>query len=131
MRADLKAVRQFTDREIGAGYYSQSELEDIYQRSAKNGVMCSLVLEDDAKRIQGIRISYPPGQWEHGKGVGLAPHQWPHPLAATGYFQSLFLASTLRGEGWGGRLSERALIELRQVGAKGVVCQATLRLHSR
>src|SRR5216683_1089458 len=88
--ADLEAVRQFTDREIGAGYYSQSELKDIHDRSLKNGIMCTLVLESPEGEIKGVRLTYPPGQWEHGKGNGLHPERWPHSLDQTAYFQSLF-----------------------------------------
>lgn len=123
-KSNLQALREFTDREIGAGYYSAAELEDIYQRSVKSGVMYSLVLLDDKGAIQGARITYPPGQWEHGKGKGLSPSKWPHALDQTAYFQSLFMSDTLRGQGWGGRLSQEALRILRQAGAKGVVCHS-------
>lgn len=132
---DLEAVRRFTDREIGEGYYTLDELRRIHDRSIKNGIMCTLVLETDAEgpspstikhsaEIEGVRITYPPGQWEHGKGHGLQPERWPHPLNQTGYFQSLFIAADLQGQGWGGHLSRKALGLLREVGAKGVVCHS-------
>lgn len=121
---DIEPLHRFTDREIGAGYYSLKEIEDIFQRSTVNKVMCTLVLEDANGEIAGVRISYPPGKWEHGKGRGLHPEKWPHSLKETGYFQSLFLAGSLQGQGWGGRMSLRALSLLREVGAKGVVCHS-------
>ncbi len=123
-REDLAAVRVFTDSQIGAGYYSTFELEDILQRSEKNGVMCSLVLQNPDGQILGVRFSYPPGQWEHGKGMGLEPQKWPHPMAETAYFQSLFVSDSLRGQGWGGRLSRQALERLGEVGARGAVCHS-------
>jgi GNAT superfamily N-acetyltransferase len=123
-KIDLEAIRRFTDHEIGMGYYPIEELQDIYRRSVKDGVMCSLLLQDSHGEIAGIRFSYPPGLWEHGKGRGLEPAKWPYNLENTAYFQSLFLAAKLRGGGWGGKLSLEALKRLRDVGAKGVVCHS-------
>jgi len=120
---DLNKVKRFTDREIGQDYYSIDELETIFKRSQKNGVICSLVLEK-GEEIFGIRLSYPPGLWEKGKGQGLNSHRWPHLVSETGYFQSLFLSSEVQGNGWGGKLSREALKLLRLTGAKGVVCHA-------
>ena len=121
---DLEAIKDFTDREIGAGYYSQKELEDIFARSVKNSIMCSLLLESDKGNILGVRISYPPGNWKHGKGKGLHPEKWPHAADQTAYFQSLFISNELQGQGWGGKISQEALYKLREVGAKGVVCHS-------
>ena len=121
---DLAAIRRFTDQEIGQGYYSLKELEAIFGRSSKDKVMCSLLLEDEQGEIAGVRISYPPGQWESGKGKGLEAEKWPHPLGETAYFQSVFISPKLHGQGWGGRMSRRALELLREVGAKGVVCHS-------
>jgi L-amino acid N-acyltransferase YncA len=124
LAADLEAIRSFTDREIGAHYFSIKELEEIYSRSSRAGIMYSLVLVDEAGKIHGVRIAYPPGNWLKGKGHGLRPERWPHALEETGYFQSIFLASSLSGQGWGGRLSREALARLRAIGAKGVVCHS-------
>ena len=121
---DLEKIRLFTDREIGCGYYSKEELQKIFERSQKNGIMCTLVLEDDEGQVKGVRISYPAQKWEHGKGKGLEPEKWPHPLEHTAYFQSIFLSSDVQGGGWGGKLSQEALKLLRQSGAKGVVCHS-------
>lgn len=122
-QADLAPIKRFTDNQIGDGYYSMPELEDIFRRSQKNGVVCSLVLEQD-QEIFGVRISYPPGNWEKGKGRGLNPTRWPHAMDDTAYFQSLFLSEQVQGQGWGGKLSQAALELLRATGAKGVVCHA-------
>ncbi|MEZ0391682.1 MAG: GNAT family N-acetyltransferase [Pseudobdellovibrionaceae bacterium] len=121
--SDLPALKEFTDREIGAGYYTLSELEDIYQRSRIWDRMCSLVLKK-GEQIEGVRITYPPGHWSHGKGEGLSIEKWPYPLSQTAYFQSLFLSQAVQGQGWGGRLSECSLEILKSVGAKGVVCHS-------
>ena len=123
-KGDLESLRHFTDREIGTGYYSAGELLGIFDRSEKNGVMYSLVLCDDHGQIQGMRFTYPPGNWNEGKGQGLTPEQWPHAKAETAYFQSLFLSPALQGQGWGGKLSREALRRLKESGARGVVCHS-------
>jgi hypothetical protein len=121
--SDLSALKQFTDREIGSGYYSQTELDDIFRRSQKNGRMCSFLLKKDGE-IFGVRFTYPPGNWSHGKGDGLSPAQWPFPMKDTAYFQSLFLSDRVQGAGWGGRLSAKSIEVLKDIGAKGIVCHS-------
>lgn len=121
--SDLSKVKSFTDREIGQDYYSPDELSDIFNRSEKNGIVCSLVLEKNGE-IFGIRLSYPPGRWQKGKGHGLHPERWPHRIEDTAYFQSLFLSGEVQGQGFGGKLSNAALELLRATGAKGVVCHS-------
>lgn len=127
-RADLTRLKEFTDREIGAGYYSASELEDIFKRSMAHtptgqDVMCSRILKD-GDEIQGVRFTFPPGRWNKGKGSGLNPDKWPHDLDHTGYFQSLFLSGKVQGQGWGAKLSLDSIESLRAVGARGVVCHS-------
>jgi ribosomal protein S18 acetylase RimI-like enzyme len=121
--SDLPALKNFTDREIGQGYYSQQEIQDIFERSQKNGRMCSLLLKKDGE-IFGVRFTYPPGNWKHGKGEGLTTPKWPYPLNETAYFQSLFLSNQVQGQGWGGELSRRSIEVLREIGAKGIVCHS-------
>lgn len=124
LAADLEAVRRFTDREIGEGYFSMRELEGIFERSQAGGVMHSLVLVDNDGEIHGVRITYPPGKWQKGKGQGLSPERWPHRLESTAYFQSIFVSSRLHGRNWGGQMSRLSLERLRSAGAKGVVCHS-------
>lgn len=118
--SDIPAVRSFADREIGDNYYSETELNKIYHQSMENGRQCSLVLVEDSK-ILGIRITYPPGKWEKGKGNGLAPEKWGVPLQDCAYFQSIFVDSTLTGQGWGRQLSLASIEVLKSVGTKAIV----------
>jgi predicted N-acetyltransferase YhbS len=119
--ADIGRAKNFADRAIGTDYYTEKELIEILKRSEMNGEVCSLVLEDALGAIRGIRITYPPGHWSHGKGKGLTPAKWKVPLAESAYFQSLFVDPSLTGQGWGKRLSFEALRILRELGAKAVV----------
>lgn len=120
---DIEAAKKFTDIAVGAGYYSLEELREIQKKSiASTGDICSFVLEDEVMReIKGLRLAYPPGQWNHGKGDQLCPHLWPTRLHETAYFQSLFVAPELQGQGWGPRLSAKSLDLFKKLGAKGVV----------
>ncbi len=121
---DIEEVKEFTDRVIGAGYYRHSELDEILRKSVKNGVMTSLVLEDDLGKIRGIRISYPPGGWTKGKGRGLCPDQWTVPFTTVAYFQSLFIDPLLTNAGWGTKLSQASLKILADLGARAVICHS-------
>lgn len=120
LRADIPKVKKFTDVAIGTDYYSLSELEDNFKRAEKNGVMCSFVLVD-GDEILGLRLSYPPGQWLKGKGSKLRSDLWKVSIEDAGYFQSLFISEKLRGQGWGPKLSQAAIANLRRVGAKAIV----------
>ena len=122
--ADLDRAKEFADRAIGANYYSRAELAEILERSEKNGRACSLILVDEGGLIRGIRITYPPGKWSHGKGKGLSPELWRVPLAEAAYFQSLFIDESLTGHGWGKKLSGESLKILRDLGAQAVVCHS-------
>lgn len=124
-QADLPAIKRFTDHAIGANYYSDQELGEILKRSESNGRDYSLVLEDEIGAIRGVRITYPPGKWTHGKGKGLTPEKWKVQKSETAYFQSLFVDPELTGHGWGKKLSSAALKMLKEeLGAKAVVCHS-------
>jgi hypothetical protein len=126
--SDLKELKKFTDRAIGRGYYSMEEIENIFVQSTVNGedgsrTMCSFLLKH-GEQIEGVRITYPPGQWTHGKGNGLTQQKWPFPIQQTAYFQSLFLGDAAQGKGWGGMMSVRSIEVLKKLGARGVVCHS-------
>lgn len=120
---DIPAVKKFTDVEVGAGYYSIEELQENQKRSvATTGDICSFVLVDEqTNEVHGLRLAYPPGNWDHGKGGHLRPELWPTALNDTAYFQSLFVSSSLQGQGWGPQLADKSLEVFKKLGAKGVV----------
>lgn len=127
-KSDLPRLKAFTDRAIGDGYYSFHELEEIFRKSVAETasgetVICSLVLKSHDE-IVGVRFTYAPGRWSHGKGKGLNPSLWPRAFADTAYFQSLFLDERLQGQGWGVKLSLASIERLRAIGARGIVCHS-------
>lgn len=128
---DIEAVKIFTDSNIGSNYFSRTELKSVLKQSVRDGINCSFVLERKTKneqnfsnRIIGVRLSYAPGMWKHGKGSQLRPDLWGVKLEQVGYFQSLFVDQEARGEGWGPKLSELSLQQMRKLGAKAVVTHA-------
>ena len=123
LASDIAGVKKFTDVAVGQGYYSTAELEENQKKSiAKNGSICSFVLVDETNgEIMGLRLAFPPGNWDHGKGGQLRSDLWPISLSETAYFQSLFVSPKLQGQGWGPKLAERSLQVFKTLGAKGVV----------
>lgn len=119
---DIPAVKAFTDTTVGQGYYSIEELIENQKKSiAATGEICSFVLVNETGEVMGLRLAYPPGNWDHGKGSQLRPELWPAKFSETAYFQSLFVSPQLQGQGWGPKLSEEAIKIFRLLGAKGIV----------
>lgn len=118
---DIKNVKLFCDQNIGRDYYSETELADSQRRSEKNGAVTSFVLVDDEDHIYGLRLCYPPGNWDHGKGNKISPELWGHDKSDLGYFQSLFVSSKVQGLGWGPKLSMKAIEALKKLKAKAIL----------
>ena len=121
---DASAVKEFTDRTIGLNYFTPPELVNFYHQSFKDGLDCTLVLEDEAGQIRGIRLTFPHGNWHYGKGPRLSPDLWTVPQEKVAYFQSLFIEPSLTGKGWGKKLSLQSLELLKKVGAQAVVAHS-------
>jgi len=123
---DLPTLKAFADETIGRNYFSDAELEQVFQKSLAipEGIMCSFVLVDDNNQIQGMRLAFPPGAWSAGKGNKLRPDLWNVPMESVAYFQSLFVAPAFRQDGWGPKLSEAAIAAFKKLGAKAIVTHA-------
>lgn len=120
---DIEAVKKFTDQVVGLGYYSVDELTGYQKKSiAVNKEICSFVLIDlTTQQIMGLRLAFPPGSWEHGKGSKLRPDLWPTKMSETAYFQSLFVSPKLRGQSWGPKLAKKSIEIFKKLKATGVV----------
>lgn len=121
---DLVQIKKFTDATIGENYFSLEELKQCYQKSLLNNVMYSFVLADEQNNIFGLRLSYPPGTWTQGKGSKLRPELWRVSQEKVGYFQSLFISPDVRGVGWGPKLSEAAIVRLKEIGTQAIITHA-------
>ena len=119
----IPEVKKFTDEQIGLGYYTiEEQIENQKKSTAANGEISSFILLDPVnKKIQGLRLAFPPGNWNHGKGSKLRPDLWPFKINEAAYFQSLFLSTEVQGQGWGPKLSEKSIEVLKKLNAKGIV----------
>ena len=120
---DIENVKKFTDVTVGKGYYTIEELIENQKKSvALSGEISSFVLVDEKNtEIFGLRLAYPPNNWNHGKGGQLRPDLWSTPLNKTAYFQSLFVSPKLQGQGWGPKLSQASINVFKKLGASGIV----------
>ncbi len=122
--SDIEKVKTFTDLAIGKNYFSIEELHENFEKSSLNGVMCSFVLVDDHENIIGLRLAYPPGKWNKGKGNRLRSDLWKVAIEKVAYFQSLFLSDEAQGLGFGPLLSDAAISAFKKLGAEAVVTHA-------
>lgn len=118
---DAPAVAALALAVIGPGYYpAETVLEYLAKSTTPEGTAVSHVAFV-GERLVGFRFALPPGAWESGRGRGLHPERWPAPLERCGYFQSSYLDPAFMGRGIGRRLAERALRDLKAIGALAVV----------
>lgn len=119
----IQGVLQLTNEIIGPGYYHYNELLTFHKKSLWKNFNSSMVLVE-SRQVLGVRLSFPPGNWEQGKGNRLSPRRWPHPKNETAYFQSVLVSPQVRHQGWARELSLQSMQELKKMGAKGIVCHS-------
>ena len=121
--ADIAAVSAFADRTIGDRYYPEDEIAEYLDRASicgPEGDLTTAYVALAGSAMVGFRLVMPPGRWDSGRGAGLTPDRWPHPLAETAYFQSCFVDPVCTGQGIGRRLAHAAMDDLRRIGAKAI-----------
>lgn len=121
--ADAEVVSRLADRLAGIDYYPPELVRAYVERACTPSATTAYVAEQDGRMV-AFRFAFPPGRWSAGRGRGLTPERWPHPLSATAYFQSCFVDPTCMGLGLGGALAELALRDLRALGARAVVAHS-------
>ena len=124
--ADAENIIRFCDQEIGKGYYTKEYMLKVIQASKKEGIVVSFILEEPkTKEILGARLTYPPGQWLDGPLTRpLNSELWGVPLDKVAYFQSLFISKKVQKQGWGSKLSNKSIENLRKLGTKAIVCHS-------
>lgn len=110
----------FTDLNIGTGYYRKKDVETLLARNQP--INTTFLLIDEAGQIRGVRVSFPPGKWIDLVGPErLFLSRWSNPSEKVGYFKSLFVDKRLQGQGWGPKLSEVSIQQMKKAGAEAVV----------
>lgn len=117
---DVEALKEFTDKNIGLNYYTVAELRENQKRKVKDGISASFLLWK-GETIHGLRLSYPPMNWHHGKGSNLRPDLWGYDIKDVAYFQSLFVSAEVQGHGLGPLLSIQSIANLKKMGAKAIL----------
>ena len=71
---DIQQVKLFTDRWIGANYYSTKEVQAIFEQSQKNGLNASFLAFFE-NRLIGVRLTLAPGIWINDL-KNISPQLW-------------------------------------------------------
>ena len=121
--SDAGAVSALADRLVGLDYYPVALVEDYLLRATTPAATTAYVAWA-GDRLVGFRFAFPPGRWSAGRGRGLTPSRWPHPLADAAYFQSCFVDRACMGQGIGQRLARQAIADLRRIGARAIVAHS-------
>lgn len=121
----LQKAQAFTDRWIGQNYYSEEELREVLELSVKDHLNASWAAMQEDEMV-GIRLCYAPGAWTKKFKRGLSPDLWPVEESTMAYFKSLFIHRDQQQKGLGQKLSQKAIEQLKQMGAKAVLCHSWL-----
>ena len=119
----IPAVARFSDKEFGAGYWTEDSLAESLKLSSPEA---SLILIDEDEKTQGFRLTYAPGTWMQDPLIakGLSKGQWKTPPEKVAYFKTILVSPNLRGSGWGQKLSQTSFEALKKAGAEAVLCDS-------
>ena len=123
--SDLDQLVSFTDKWIGANYYSKENLRNLLLQGIKGNINASLVAVDGDK-IVGARITLAPGEWIQDYSGKITPAKWDLSKNKVAYFKSLFIDEEYQGQGLGKKLSGKSIENLQMMGAKGIICHSWL-----
>lgn len=119
---DFPDICRLSDAAFGESYITTAELQRQWPLMNSGGETASFVLVSDKDEILGFRITFLPGTWFGEKEGGKClSDQWPVPQRVVGYFKTAYVDDSLRGQGWGRKMAEKALSVIKQLGGKAVV----------
>lgn len=122
---DVEDIAALAELAIGKGYYAPEELREALTRStADTGVFSFVARRSVDAALLGFRITFPPGNWNTGRGSALHVDRWGASLDEAAYFQSCFVAPAHTGRGIGRALAERALDALATTGTAVVIAHS-------
>ncbi len=122
-QADWPQIVELSDKNFGTNYITSNELAKNFSKKHKNNSLCSYVLENPDYKIMGVRLTYAPGSWPQDL-VSRSSNKWPITLDKLAYFKTLFLDSSLQGQGFGPKLTKLSFDSLIQLNTKAVVCHS-------
>ena len=119
-------VKNLSDVVFGVDYYILSELQGVLEKSVLGQISASYILLDEENPSQalGARLTYAPGQWEDFLKKSSSPELWEVEPRKVGYFKSLFLQESLRGQKLGPKMSEFSIQALKTMGAQAIACHS-------
>lgn len=119
---DIPEIIEFADLNIGKGYYTTATTKEILNAaSAKDPTTCLGMRDLNTQKLIAIRISLPPGTWMNRFSYGQLTEKWGVDPKNVGYFKSLFLDPSYRGQKLGPRLSAEAERRMWARGALAIV----------
>lgn len=98
----------------GDNYLDTERLNDLYNRSFKDGVNASWVALS-AGKVVGFRLTIAAGQWQPDKWC--TPEQWGVPQDRVCYFKCNTVDEVCRGKGVGSHLLRLSVEQARQQGS--------------
>ena len=109
---------QFTDAEIGQGYFKEKHLQPLIRQSQWQGQSLSY-FASDKNQVVGLRLTISPDHLLDNLPTGQSPLTTQ--LDQVAYFKSCYVAKSHRGQGLATQLSQQSLAVLKSLGAKGVL----------
>ena len=119
-------IQQLCDRVLGSNYYTASEVSEFEKLSQLQGKTCSFVLVDPEDKVLAARVTFAPGKWLNQLKDKCHPQLWPFKGENIAYFKSLLVDESIRGQGWGPKLSQKSLEILKSWGCQAVICHSWL-----
>ncbi len=82
----------------------------------------SFLLTDSDEEPLGFRITFLPGTWlEEKEAKKCLVNRWSISPEGVGYFKTAFVDRSLRGQGWGRKMAEKAIEVIQSLGGTAIV----------
>lgn len=123
--SDFGPIQSLSDSVFGLGYIDKNTLNLVGERTCRNGITSSFVLENEGEII-GFRLTYAAGTWLEYTELNYTTDKWKLSVEEVCYFKVNCLHSDFRGKGLGQRLLETSISASMEQGAKAGVADIWL-----
>lgn len=116
---DYDAVIELGNEVHGDNYLFPEKIQEIRERSIKDGINCSLVAYNgprEAGKLLGFRLTYAPGMWEPDRWCSI--ERWGYEPDELCYFKCNTVSEESRGTGIGSRLLHESIECAKKQGAE-------------